>query len=182
MEANETATRSMPMIIPTLLALALMGSSLEPVEAFMSRSVGGFALPRASVVNLQMGTVPLPCKPSQVVVEADAGAVAAAVRERLEAAAISAIRERGHFSLAIPGGSVLEMLKGTEPSWASKTTLAFVNHKTVANDDEALSTTAKAQKLFLEHWTGVHLVALGGTSDAVSEASQYEAKLQSIPG
>lgn len=64
-------------------------------------------------------------EPARVLLRPDADAVAAALCERLEAAANAAIAERGHFVLAIPGGSILKMLKGTAPAWASKTTLAY---------------------------------------------------------
>ena len=74
----------------------------------------------------------------------------------VEAAATAAIAERGHFALAIPGGSVLKMLAGSTPSWAAQTTLAYVNHKCVAMDDAALATHAKARAGFLDAgWAGV---------------------------
>lgn len=50
-----------------------------------------------------------PASPASVIVAADADAVGAALRERVEKAAAAAIAARGHFALAIPGGSVLKM-------------------------------------------------------------------------
>jgi len=123
----------------------------------------------------------LPAKPSRVFVESDAAGVTSHVLERLEEAAQAAIASRGHFALAVPGGSVLKMLEGTNPSWASYTTLAYVNHKTVALDDLELSTHAKAEQLFLKQWAGVHAVTLSGTADAAGEAAAYEAKLRALP-
>lgn len=122
---------------------------------------------------------PPPCRPSRVSVEPDPDSVGASVLERLEQAASSAIAERGHFALAIPGGSVLKMLEGTSPSWASKTTLAFVNHK--ATDDTHLSTQAKANELFLSNWIGVNVIGLSGSPDAQMEAAAYQEKLKGLP-
>ena len=91
-----------------------------------------------------------PVAPGRVTVKADADAVAEEVCLRLNAAADKAIAARGHFALAIPGGSILKMLKDSAPSWASQTTLAYVNHKAVPMDDLALATHAKAGALFLD--------------------------------
>jgi len=122
-----------------------------------------------------------PVSPSNVVVEADAGAVGANVMARVNAAAAKAIAERGHFALAIPGGSVLKMLGGSAPEWASKTTLAYVNHKAVPMEDAALATHAKAMKGFLGEWDGCNTIVLGGSDDAQSEAQAYEEALKALP-
>lgn len=117
-----------------------------------------------------------------VAVEADADAVAETVLYQLEAAAEAAIAARGHFALAIPGGSILKMLsKGEAPSWASKTTLAYVNHKAVSMDDAALATHAKASALFLDKWEGVTPIIMDGSADATTEADSYEKKLRALP-
>jgi 6-phosphogluconolactonase len=129
---------------------------------------------------LSAAAVSSPCKPSRVFVEADATGVKENVLERLEEAAASAIAERGHFAMAIPGGSVLKMLEGTAPSWASETTLAFVNHKAVDVEDAAMSTQAKANKLFLSGWAGAKVIGLGGSSDAKLEAAAYEDLLRGL--
>ena len=47
-------------------------------------------------------------------VEPDADAVGKTLCSMVEAAAQKAIQERGHFTLAIPGGSILKMLAGLE--------------------------------------------------------------------
>ena len=119
-----------------------------------------------------------PVAASKVVVQADADAVGAALMARVEAAAAKAIAERGQFALAIPGGSVLNMLAGSKPEWASKCTLAYVNHKCVAMDDASLATHAKATAKFLKDWDGVNAIIMDGTGDAVAEAKAYEAKMQ----
>lgn len=100
----------------------------------------------------------------------------------VEAAATAAIAERGHFALAIPGGSVLKMLAGSTPSWAAQTTLAYVNHKCVAMDDAALATHAKARAGFLDAgWAGVNAIVLSGSGDASAEAKEYSAQLAALP-
>lgn len=118
---------------------------------------------------------------SSVRVLTDADAVGAAVFERVEAAAAAAIAKRGSFALAIPGGSVLKMLKGSSPSWAGKCTLAYVNHKAVPMDDEALATHAKASKAFLGEWAGVNAIVMMGSDDAEAEAAAYEEALRALP-
>ena len=104
-----------------------------------------------------------------------------AVLAKVDLAAAKAIGERGHFALAIPGGSVLKMLQDSKPAWADKCTLAYVNHKAVAMDNAELATHAKAGKLFLSGWTGCDTIVMDGTADAVAEAAAYEAKLQALP-
>ena len=117
-----------------------------------------------------------------VAVEMDADAVADVVLYQVESAAEYAIRERGHFALAIPGGSVLKMLaKGKKaPEWASKTTVVYVNHKCVTMEDAALATHAKASALFLDKW-GATPIVLDGSADAAAEAQGYEEKLKALP-
>ena len=95
----------------------------------------------------------------------------------------SAISDRGHFALAIPGGSILKMLAGGEfkhESWMSKTTIFYVNHKCVSMEDEKLATHAKAKHLFLDKWTGVNVITLGGSSDGEKEATHYEEQMKSL--
>jgi len=93
----------------------------------------------------------------------------------------TAIAERGSFALAIPGGSILKMLVGSEPAWAPRTTLAYVNHKCVAMDDADLATHAKASKLFLSGWEGVNPILMTGSADGDKEAAAYEAALRALP-
>ena len=83
----------------------------------------------SSAVTRQLSSVCMgvqPVDPSMLIVETDAAAVSATVLSKLNAAAAAAIAERGHFALAIPGGSVLNMLAGSAPAWAAQTTLAYV--------------------------------------------------------
>lgn len=75
----------------------------------------------------------------------------------------------------------MKMLSGTAPSWADKCTLAYVNHKAVPMDDDALSTHAKASQLFLdEGWSGVNVLTLTGSSDTVVEANNYADQLKAL--
>jgi len=132
-------------------------------------------------------TSPPPTPPDDVVILADAKSVGNTVLSLVVEAAQRAIGERGHFALAIPGGSILKMLSGdsgqTEQemeSWTSKTTIAYVNHKCVDMDDEKLATHAKAKKLFLDTWVGTDAVLLDGTDDAEAEAESYRNKLLAL--
>lgn len=151
-----------------VLAVALATAFAPPVRSLAGRGA-----------SVAMSVAPV--EPTRVVVSADADAVAAALCARLEAAAAAAIAERGHFALAIPGGSILKMLEGTSPAWAAQTTLAYVNHKAVAMSDEQLATHAKARKLFLDGWRGVRALVMGGSADAAAEAKAYEAQLRALP-
>ena len=163
-------------VLPAALAFAPGFGAPTGPRSHLSRHHAA----RARQTTLCTSSVPAPTPPNRVVVEADAAAVGANIRECLDEAAASAIAERGHFSLAIPGGSVLKMLEGTAPSWASQTTLAFVNHKAVNVKDESLSTHAKASALFLSGWVGVDVVGLSGSSDPELEAAAYEDLLQKL--
>uniref|UniRef100_A0A7S2BMB5 Glucosamine/galactosamine-6-phosphate isomerase domain-containing protein n=1 Tax=Florenciella parvula TaxID=236787 RepID=A0A7S2BMB5_9STRA len=115
-----------------------------------------------------------PADASSVFVLPDATAVGVSVFDCVDEAAEAAIAEKGHFLLGIPGGSILKMLAGTAPSWASKTTVAYVNHKCVDMGDEKLATHAKACKLFLDDWEGINVITLGGSGDSAAEAASYE--------
>mmetsp|Transcript_31638 Transcript_31638/g.60415 ORF Transcript_31638/g.60415 Transcript_31638/m.60415 type:complete len:315 (-) Transcript_31638:854-1798(-) len=109
--------------------------------------------------------------------------VISAVHQIVESAAEAAIDARGHFALAIPGGSVLKILSTLEPSsdWPSKTTLAFVNHKCVPTDDIAGAIEAQARDKFLNRWGAkVNVISLGGSSDGRKEATEYESKLRTL--
>jgi len=149
-----------------MISLCAAGSLLTPTPTSRAR------------IFLSAGYMPVPA--DKVTIEADADAVGQVVMARVEAAAAAAIAKRGHFALAIPGGSILKMLSGT-PGWAKDTTLAYVNHKAVAMDDPKLATHAKARALFLDGWTGVDAIVMGGSADALAEASLYEEKLRSLP-
>ena len=125
-----------------------------------------------------------PTPKNNVKIYPDAKSVSDAVRRLVSYSAKKSISERGHFALAIPGGSILKMLVGDDildGVWTSKTTIAYVNHKCVPMDDLALATHAKAKKLFLEDWLGCTVITMDGTSNAKSEAANYEAKLKALP-
>jgi 6-phosphogluconolactonase len=124
-------------------------------------------------------TAPTPV--DQVIVLEDADAVGMRVKQIVEQAAEAAIADKGHFWLAIPGGSILKMLVGSKGDWTSKTSIAYVNHKCVPMDDGDLATHAKAMKLFMSEWEGCNPIVLDGTDDGDAEAMSYEAKLKNVP-
>jgi len=112
-------------------------------------------------------------------------AVGSELRKIVREAAAAAIAERGAFSLAIPGGSILKMLVGTgtggDDGWTAKTTVAYVNHKCVAMDDAQLATHAKACNLFFNDWSDdCTIITMDGTDDGDAEAQAYESKLRSL--
>jgi len=119
-----------------------------------------------------------PASSDKVIVLTDAAAVSKEVQDRVAAAAAAAIKAKGHFALAIPGGSILKMLQGTSPSWAKDTTIAYVNHKCVQMTDIKLSTHAKATELFLKDWAGVDVITLTGSGDSTAEATTYESEMR----
>jgi 6-phosphogluconolactonase len=107
--------------------------------------------------------------------------VTSSVHSIVSNAAKSAIATRGHFALAIPGGSVLKVLTTLEPEWdVSKMTLAFVNHKCVPIDDVKTAIEAQARTKFLDRWGVDNIISLGGSADGEKEANDYEAKLKSL--
>ena len=150
--------------------------------AFFSASQG-FVIPN-TISPCQSRSIALQLAPAQDVwilpAEQD---VTKAVHSILETAANKAIAEKGSFALAIPGGSVLTVLSSLEPQgdWVSKTTLAYVNHKCVPNDDLSNAIHAKARDKFLDRWGLSNVVTLDGTADAEAEASAYQTKLEAIP-
>lgn len=151
-------------VVAAILALALSAKAFVAPRASSQRRSTAAAAESLAPVAPEAG---------RVIVEADAEAVGKTVWARVEAAAKRAIDERGRFALAIPGGSVLKMLEGTSPEWASDTLVAYVNHKAVAMDDASLATHAKAMKGFLGDWEGAEVIELEGTSDCVAEACRY---------
>jgi 6-phosphogluconolactonase len=145
-----------------------------------------FAVP-SSALKASLLASPPKTPVQQVVVLKDANAVGQEIRRIVVECAKHAIAERGHFALAIPGGSILKMLVGDMQDydidmddWTSKTTIAYVNHKCVAMDDASLATHAKAKTLFLDKWKGCHTIILDGTADGQAEAMSYQAKMQAL--
>jgi len=138
---------------------------------------------KEKVSTLANQVFPSPTPVDNVLVLEDAEAVGDKIRQIVAEEAERAIKERGHFALAIPGGSILKMLAGEIPnkeSWTPKTTLVYVNHKCVDMDDAELATHAKARKLFLDEWKGVNTIMLGGTCDGEKEAKAYEDKMKAL--
>jgi 6-phosphogluconolactonase len=155
------------------------------VMLLLSSAVAGLVLgrgqfPQAGIrtQHVHMKLAPVPA--SKVNIFSDADAVGKYVMARVEAAAAEAIAQKGHFALAIPGGSILKMLGGS-PAWAKDCTLAYVNHKAVPMDDAKLATHAKASKLFLDAWKGIDCILMSGSEDAVAEAVAYEEKMRAVP-
>lgn len=124
--------------------------------------------------------------PTNVVVLEDAPSVGDAVRRIVGDSAREAIAARGHFALAIPGGSILKMLVGADvlewggPDWTERTVVAYVNHKCVDMEDGDLATHAKARNLFLDGWKGCHTIVMDGTEDGDAEAKSYESKMMAL--
>ena len=158
------------MKIPSIVCILGMAQGFAPARGPFSDS--------RPVSSLQLA----PAK--DVIVLPTEEDVAKAVHAILEEAANKAIAEKGSFALAIPGGSVLKVLSSLEPSgdWVSKTTLAYVNHKCVPNDDLSSAIHAKASSMFLNKWGLTNVVTLDGTDNASSEAESYQKKLEAIPG
>jgi len=159
--------------------LALLGASLT--SAFVNR----VAFHRQNGVTFSLASTlesPPAAPVYQVMVLEDADAVGQEIRRIVVEAAKMAIDERGFFALAIPGGSILKMLVGDDilGDWTSKTTIAYVNHKCVAMDDEDLATHAKAMKLFLNKWDRCNTLIMDGTDDGDAEAEAYDAKMKAL--
>ncbi|GMH96627.1 hypothetical protein TrST_g9381 [Triparma strigata] len=146
--------------------------------------IGSFVLrPPSCISNTILSATKLsPVAPDKVHILPDADAVSNRIVSIVNEAASKAISSKGHFNLAIPGGSILNMLSEiSDPPWASKTTLAYVNHKCVENDDLNLSTHAKANSKFLSTWSGCNVLTLTGSSSPSNEAEIYKTSLKSLP-
>ena len=162
----------------TCLKALLLVSSAAALQAPCTRRPATH-LAAVSLAELAEQSSLPPADKSRITVLSDAEAVGQEVWARIDEAGKRAVKERGTFTLAIPGGSVLKMLAGTKPGWAEDCLLAYVNHKAVNDDDAALSTHAKARAGFLDAgWDGVDVLNLGGSSDAVAEACRYAELLE----
>jgi 6-phosphogluconolactonase len=165
------------------LLLMVVSVALTGVGAFVPHPPT-FAACRSSTTihtsSLSSSTTTPSTATDQVIVLEDATAVSAKIRDIVQEAAEIAIAKRGHFALAIPGGSILKMLVGSGGDWTSKTTLAYVNHKCVNMEDAELATHAKAMNLFLGDWEGCNCILMDGTDNGVGEAESYEAKLKAL--
>eukprot|EP00567_Pseudictyota_dubia_P009298 CAMPEP_0197436958 /NCGR_PEP_ID=MMETSP1175-20131217/4291_1 /TAXON_ID=1003142 /ORGANISM="Triceratium dubium, Strain CCMP147" /LENGTH=315 /DNA_ID=CAMNT_0042966363 /DNA_START=231 /DNA_END=1178 /DNA_ORIENTATION=+ len=182
----------MNVLLLALLTIAVPGAIGFARPPFGTRRSAAAAAASPPLWSATSSTAPAPPPPTpvdDVVVLPDAASVGEAVRSVVIEAAARAVSERGHFALAIPGGSILKMLvgmstddgEGTDMSWTSKATVAYVNHKCVDVDDADLSTHAKAHRLFLDEWEGTTAIVLDGTDDGPAEAASYEAKLRALP-
>ena len=143
----------------------------------------GFSPPRPIVGTFKYSTTACatiaPSDPARVFVYPTEKDVSTEVFARVDDLAKKAIAARGHFALAIPGGSILKMLANTSPDWSDRCTIAYVNHKCVSMDDGTLATHAKARALFLDAWKGVDVVTLTGSGDSSLEATAYSDALTS---
>lgn len=160
-------------------------TTTQPLARFAETSSSSSSPASAAVATTQ----PPPAPVHAVQIYPDADQVGAAVRAIVRTAAKQALEKRGHFALAIPGGSILKMLVGTGSSsqddddqlWTAQTTLAYVNHKCVAMDDVQTATHAKACNLFLKDWnTNCNILVLDGTNNGPQEATSYQDKLQAL--
>jgi 6-phosphogluconolactonase len=173
------------MLYTTLFIAAL---AVLQIEGFVTPTIVRVAVDRGGCSNHHFPFSAMdvslrataPASTDAVRVLPDAAAVGTAVREIVERAATKAISERGHFALAIPGGSILKMLVGCAGDWTMQTTLVYVNHKCVPMDDADLATHAKANKLFLSDWKGCNVILMDGTDDGVTEAASYQTKIKSL--
>jgi 6-phosphogluconolactonase len=167
------------------------------VSAFTTGATGNHPSRRRTAMTTEMAKLP---PASDVWVLPTEAEVAAAVHSIVREAAQTSIAQRGHFALAIPGGSVLKILATMEVSetegWPTQMTLAYVNHKCVPNDDRDRAIHAQARAMFLDRW-GVpdsQVVMLDDSSssssgagddataaDAVQIASDYQARLEALP-
>jgi 6-phosphogluconolactonase len=173
----------------TILFVIFLCGSIYGVFAFNSLFVTKSCVRNPKSLSFFATTTPLQpflpsVDPDNVIILKDAADVSRKIQSIVTEAARKAISERGHFALAIPGGSVLKMLANL-PSfdeWASKTTVVYVNHKCVEMDDIDRSTHAKAIKLFLGEWerAGLNTIVLDGTADGEQEARRYEEKIKSL--
>lgn len=170
-------------MVSAVQVLVILGSCLISINAFLA--IQPKPLTRAKNVAARTSSVSVlqaaPAKKVHILpTEAD---VTAAVHQIVESSAKKAIAARGHFALAIPGGSVLKVLSTLDPDsdWVEKTTLAFVNHKCVPVDDVTSAIEAQARDKFLDRWGLTDVVSLGGTSDGEKEAAEYESKLKALP-
>lgn len=152
-------------------AIATLTKGFSPIQQLPARTSSPTAL------NLA------PAK--DVVVLPTENEVNQVVHKIVETAAKKAIEEKGTFTLAIPGGSVLKVLSSLDPSsnWVTKTTLAYVNHKCVPNDDLSSAIHAQACDKFLNKWgfPMENVITLDGTDDAKAEADAYQKKLENLP-
>lgn len=134
------------LLVSSAIIMVVMVGGFAPVAVRSNRFDGSPFTPSS---HQKEGPLCLLAAPAEkVYVLSTEEEVTQAVHTIVEAAATQAIADRGHFALAIPGGSILKILSSLDPSsgWVSKTTLAYVNHKCVPNDDLSSSIHAKVRE------------------------------------
>ena len=178
-ELKTDPLRDLTMNLVLVLATITSACAFVPPQFASVAATSAAAVSGCSSRSVLHATAPAPV--DQVVVLEDANAVGNKIKQIVEEAAAAAIADKGHFWLAIPGGSILKMLVGSKGDWTSQTTIAYVNHKCVPMDDADLATHAKAMKLFMNEWDGCHPIVLDGTDDGDAEAASYQMKLNAVP-
>jgi len=181
-QRSSTGVSFAPLFLTLRLSSLTMRGSYSLFLSFFSFTATlstGFVVQSSSNPGTRLfSSTKTPSAPvANVVVLKDADAVGAKIRSIVEEAAQKAVKERGSFALAIPGGSILKMLVGSGGDWTTKTHLVYVNHKCVDMHDEDLATHAKAKKLFLSKWKGCNTIVLDGTGNGKAEAKAYETKI-----
>ncbi|KAL3800519.1 hypothetical protein ACHAW5_009029 [Stephanodiscus triporus] len=163
----------------TPLVFLLVVSSIVASSSFLLHH---HVLPPYASSSSHSSSLLLAAPATNVHVLPDESDVIGAIHRIVENAANDAISSRGHFALAIPGGSILKVLSSLEPGgdWPTRTTLAFVNHKCVPIGDVSRAIEAQARSKFVNRWRVGNVVSLAGTEDGESEASGYEAKLRGL--
>ena len=139
--------------------------------------------PRLRLSALSVADHSIVSKRLHIDVHPDEEKVGDALCKLVQETAIQAIAEKGFFTIAVPGGSVLKMLGGLKSSVVSsgidwkRVYLSYVNHKCVAVDDKS-STHHKARGLFIDALQLDKFIAITGSSDPKAEAGAYEAALR----
>mmetsp|Transcript_17290 Transcript_17290/g.37324 ORF Transcript_17290/g.37324 Transcript_17290/m.37324 type:complete len:307 (+) Transcript_17290:92-1012(+) len=169
------------MMLLAFQVLCFLSSRSIIIDAFLSPKPK--ALTQTNAASAMISSVLHAAPAKKVHILATEADVTAAVHQIVESSAKKAIATRGHFALAIPGGSVLKVLSALNPDsdWVEKTTLAFVNHKCVPIDDVSSAIEAQAREKFLDRWGLTDIISMGGTSDGEKEAADYERKMKAIP-
>lgn len=172
-----------PSPLSQLQLLGAAAAAATPVAAVAFGRTRRRARAWRSATRALATTVP-PAPPASVEIAPDAAAVGRELCMAVANAAHEAVGERGAFALAIPGGSILNMLAAgaselADVDWGN-CTMAYVNHRCVSNDDDT-ATHKKALNLFLSGWTGISVITVSGSRDGPQEANKYEEALKALP-
>lgn len=121
---------------------------------------------------------------TEVLVYENSDRLATALCDHIVALATREIELKGSFHFAVPGGSVLKLLKSLKDQkydildW-SKCHMFYVNHKCLPDSDPS-ATHKKAKSLFLDYRTSLNAYALTpgeDVKDGEMEAIEYFLKL-----